>query len=293
MARFPLTFRLLVLCLAACTIPQARAACTNMTCSQCTETECSRTHGCIDHSAKDYDARFCLACGDGCSLVAGETMLVLDPEQGCSTQANVIAALLGGAFGGIFAGVLPCCMLCNRTQSNQLKHMLSAPPGEVKRTQAVLKRKFITTGRENSSACRFDVEFQALRQDGKLYIVSGSMTVMSPVYDMYQEGAQVEVAYVYNQESEFVIVENAKCLINTGLPKVIVCIFCTFSTAGVACGLGSIAATGCFLSILSLAFVVGLVSAWGHFLCVKVQRCLDKTSVTVSPAAAGQVYGAQ
>jgi len=265
----------------------ASAACASPACTSCpTSQDCANFQGCVDKSPGDYDASFCV---EGQGVFQEEE--TLEPCDG---------SLAMGAIGGVFAFILPCCLLCNRRRRQHSQWMLTAPDTVVKRVTAEVKRSWTESsggGEAPSTTFYLQVVFQALRSDGSVLNVDAEMKVFGTTYDKAAAAKQLQVAYEVNDERSLEAVSDLEYLSNSrsGAACVMCAIPVFFGGIGLLGGAISGPVTGCYLGYAPFVALVLAGVVVGQFVMAPLMRknkvAFSKISVTPATSSSAIVLG--
>jgi len=257
----------------------ASAACASPACTSCpTSQDCANFQGCVDKSPGDYDASFCV---EGQGVFQEEE--TLEPCDG---------SLAMGAIGGVFAFILPCCLLCNRRIRQHSRWMLSAPQSSVKRAIAGVKGNWTKTGgggEHPTTSYYLQVEFQAVRSNGAAFNVGAEMTVMGETYAKAVEVRQLQVAYLVDSEHNFEAIQDLEIKGNAKSPFACVMNFVAvcFGGIGLVVGVASGPATGCYIGYAPLGGLILAGFIVGQFVIFPLLRAMNKkfanANITVTP----------
>eukprot|EP00429_Kryptoperidinium_foliaceum_P119325 CAMPEP_0176290796 /NCGR_PEP_ID=MMETSP0121_2-20121125/55209_1 /TAXON_ID=160619 /ORGANISM="Kryptoperidinium foliaceum, Strain CCMP 1326" /LENGTH=198 /DNA_ID=CAMNT_0017631601 /DNA_START=27 /DNA_END=623 /DNA_ORIENTATION=+ len=196
--------------------------------------------------------------------------------------------------------MLPCCLLCNRRIQQHSRWMLTAPESSVKRATAGVTGNWTKTsgGEHPSTTYYLQVEFQAARSNGAMFNVGAEMMVQDATYTKALEARQLQVAYVVESERNFEAISDleikgdAKSFVNRVLAAAAVC----FGTVGLALGVASGPAMGCYVGYAPLVVLILAGFVVGQFVIFPLLRAMSKAlaniTVTPSSSSAANVLGA-
>eukprot|EP00405_Crypthecodinium_cohnii_P025247 CAMPEP_0206491564 /NCGR_PEP_ID=MMETSP0324_2-20121206/45145_1 /ASSEMBLY_ACC=CAM_ASM_000836 /TAXON_ID=2866 /ORGANISM="Crypthecodinium cohnii, Strain Seligo" /LENGTH=300 /DNA_ID=CAMNT_0053972927 /DNA_START=70 /DNA_END=972 /DNA_ORIENTATION=+ len=247
----------------------------NEDCTGCTESACSTTAGCQDTSPGDYDASYCKWCDDECGDGdgdAGDTLLNVDPDQGCGLGDNIIGSALIGIFAGIFGYFVPCCFACRRSEKDYYNRMIDTSNPSVKRAAGTVTKKWEVASNRPGGGISYWIElnFTIKRPDGRSYVVSGQRLVFDRLYAESAEGSSLEVSYNMSSESEFVIVKDAELRVNSRPQIIMIAVFGIFFVASIGVCALAIVSTGCWIGVIFWLIFVGGGGLCGKFACMRL-----------------------
>jgi hypothetical protein len=185
-----------------------------------------------------------------------------DSSLACSSQDNVLVALLMGAFGGLFVCIFPCLYTCSRAQRDFAKDFLDSTSPTVKRTSAVVREKqehsaFNHESGTHHSSYTLIFEFKRITamDDGEV-TVRASRRVNAEFWHSCKEGWEIEVAYRVGNDREFVLPGDLEVErrgwedMGKGMLCFFGCFGLLFMLAGAGIAAGSWPMTRCYLGLV-------------------------------------------
>lgn len=251
-------------------------------CGTCTQAECALEPGCSNEHLGNFES-YCIPCPNGTCAGDGS----LDITLGCADGLNVVVSLVLGIIGGLLAAALPCCCLSIRSQELWAAEFLDEENEEMRRCHGTIKEKH---NHENVGGPSFSItiDFIAQSDDGPVPVRSKCGSQPS-FWSKVKVGQEVDVIYRNGHVRDFVVAEDLlQRLMDTSTRYLLVIAGGCFWVLGIAFGVASWPATGCFLGIIPLVGIVIGGAIMGHIFFSRYAHHLVQRHFYVNTGAAAQ-----